>query len=48
MTVKDTKRYLAIIKAHGLNPALYVVIGDSETHLVVKHRITGDIRALDK
>lgn len=48
MKLKDAKRCLGVIKAHGLNPALYVVIGDSESHLVVKHRFTGDIRALDK
>lgn len=42
------KEALGIIKRHGLNPALYVVIGYGEKHIVVKHRITGTVKALDK
>lgn len=48
MEKKNAKQYLAIIKANGLNPAVYVVIGDGENHLVVKHRITGEVKVLDK
>ena len=42
------KEALKIIKANGSNPALYVVIGDAEKHLVVKQRFTGEVKALDK
>lgn len=42
------KEALKIIKANGLNPALYVVIGDAEKHLVVKQRFTGEVKVLDK
>ena len=39
---------LKIIKAHGLNPALYVVLEDNGTYLIVKNWLTGTVLALDK
>ena len=48
MDAKTAKRNLAIIKANGLNPALCVVVTELENSLIVKHRITGDIKVLDK
>ena len=48
MNVATIKEALCIIKRNGLNPALYVVIGDCEHHLIVKHRITGTVKTLDK
>lgn len=42
------KRYLEIIKRSGLNPALYVVIEELEHNLIVKHRITGDVKVIGK
>ena len=48
MDAKTAKRNLVIIKANGLNPALYMVVTELENRLVVKHRITGEIKVLDK
>jgi hypothetical protein len=42
---KSTAR---IIKANGLNPALYQVLDELDNTLIVKHRITGDVKVLDK
>ena len=42
------KEALRIIKANGLNPAVYVVINNAEKHLVIKHRLTREIKVLDK
>lgn len=42
------KRQLEIIKRNKLNAALYVVIKELENSLIVKHRITGDIKVIDK
>ena len=39
---------LKIIKANWLNPALYLVLEDTGTHLIVKNWITGTVVALDK
>lgn len=39
---------LKIIKANGLNPALYLVLEDTGTHLIVKNWLTGTVFALDK
>lgn len=46
--IKDLVRALSIIKANGLNPALYLVIDDTDTHVIVKNRITGTVKVLDK
>ena len=48
LPIKDLVRALGIIKASNLNPALYVVIDDTDTHIVVKNRITGTVKVLDK
>lgn len=48
MDAKTAKRNLAVIKANGLNPALYVVVTELEKRLIVKHRITDEIKVLDK
>ena len=42
------KRQLEIIKRNKLNPARYVVMKELDHTLIVKHRITGDIKVLDK
>lgn len=39
---------LKIIKANGLNPAMYLVLEDTGTHLIVKNWLTGTVFALDK
>ena len=48
MDTKTAKRNLAVIKANGLNPALCVVVTELENRLIVKHRITGEIKVLDR
>lgn len=51
MAQKNTtpcKAQLEVIKRHKLNPALYVVIQDLQHSMIVKHRITGEFRVLDK
>ena len=42
------KRQLEIIKRNNLNPALYVVINELENTLILKHRITGEVKAIEK
>lgn len=42
------KRQLETIKRNKLNPALYVVINELETRLILKHRITGEVKVIDK
>ena len=37
-----------ILKSNSLKPACWAVIDEQETHIVVKNRITGDVRCLDK
>ena len=48
MNLAKMKEYLYTIRGSGLNPALYVVIGESDTHLVVRHRFTGEIKVLGR
>ena len=38
----------AAIKRAGLNPLCWVVLEDHGTYLIVKHRINGDVKAIDK
>lgn len=40
--------YADLIKCNGLKPACWAVIDDQDTHIIVKHRITGEIRHLEK
>ena len=42
------KRQLEIIKRNKLNPALYVVIKELEDKLILKHRITGEVKVIEK
>ena len=37
-----------ILKRNGLKPACWAVIDDQDTCIIVKHRITGEIRCLSK
>ena len=37
-----------ILKTNGLKPACWAVIDEQETRIVVKHRLTGEVRCLDK
>lgn len=43
-----SKKLQEIIKKNKLNPALYVVIKELEHSIIVKHRITGNVKVLDK
>lgn len=48
MDANTVKRNLVVIKANGLNPALYIVVTELENRLIIRHRITGEIKVLDK
>ena len=37
-----------IIRANGLNPVMYVVLDNLNNTIIVKHRITSEIKVLDK
>lgn len=37
-----------ILKSNCLKPACWAVIDEQDAHIVVKHRITGEVRVLDK
>lgn len=43
-----SKAQAEVIKANKLNPALYVVVQDLQHSMIVRHRITGEFRVLDK
>ena len=42
------KKQLEVIKRNKLNPALYVVIKELEDKLILKHRITGEVKVIEK
>lgn len=42
------KQQLEVIKKNGLNPALFVVLKDLQYSMIIKHRITGEVRLIDK
>jgi hypothetical protein len=42
------KKIQEVIRANGLNPSLYVVLENLPNTIIVKHRITGAIKVLDK
>lgn len=44
----QSKDQQEVIKRNKLNPALYVVIKDLQYSMIVKHRITGEFKVLDK
>lgn len=48
MEAKELKKALSAIKRDGLNPALYQVVSDAPGYWVIKHRITGEIKAVGK
>lgn len=51
MGKKDNKAVnvqLEAIKRHKLNPALYVVQSELPNSLILRHRITGDIKVIEK
>lgn len=37
-----------VMRKAGLNSILWVVIKDLQHSMIVKHRITGDVRVIDK
>ena len=37
-----------ILKSNSLKPACWAVIDEQDARIIVKHRITGEIRMLDK
>lgn len=43
-----TKQQAEILKNNKLNPALYVVLKDLNHHMIVKHRITAEVKVVDK
>ena len=42
------KKQLEIIKRNKLNPALYVVIKELDNNLILRHRITGEVKVINK
>lgn len=42
------KQQLETIKKNGLNPALFVVLQDLQYSMIIKNRITGEVRLIDK
>lgn len=42
-----SKKLQEIIRKNNLNPALYVVMKELD-HSIIKHRITGNVKVLDK
>ena len=42
------KRLQEIIKSNKLNPALYVVMKELDHKIMIRHRITGNVKVLDK
>lgn len=45
---EQAKLQLEAIKKNGLNPALYVVLQDLQKSMIIKQRITGEVRLIDK
>lgn len=43
-----TKEQIGIIKRNGLTSACWVVLQDLQRSMIVRHRITGEVRVLDK
>lgn len=38
----------AIIKRNGLQPVGWVVLQDLIQHMIIRHRITGEVKVIDK
>ena len=43
-----SKKLQEIIRKNNLNPALYVVMKELDHSIIIKHRITGEVKVLDK
>ena len=43
-----TKEQKAELERNGLKPMCWVVVKDLNTQLIVRHRITGEFKLLDK
>lgn len=43
-----SKKLQETIRKNNLNPALYVVMKELDHSIIVKHRITGEVKVLDK
>lgn len=43
-----TRQQQEVMRKNGLNPILFVVVKDLPHSMIVKHRITGEIKVLDR
>lgn len=43
-----TRKHQEIMRKNGVNSVLFVVVKELDHSLIVKHRITGEIKVLDK
>ena len=43
-----TRQQQEIMRKNGLNSILFVVVKDLPNSMIIKHRITGEFRVLDK
>lgn len=43
-----TRQQQEVMRKNGLNSILFVVVKDLPHSMIVKHRITGEIKVLDK
>ena len=43
-----TRQQQEVMRKNGLNSILFVVVKDLQHSMIVKHRITGDVKVLDK
>ena len=45
---EPSKEQNTIIKRNGLNPLCWVVLQDLTNSMIVKHRVTGEVKVIDK
>lgn len=43
-----TRQQQEVMRKNGLNSILFVVVKDLQHSMIVKHRITGEIKVLDR
>lgn len=43
-----TQAQQAVLKQNGLQPHLYTVVKELEISMIVKHRITGELKMINK
>ena len=43
-----SREHQEIMRKNGINSVLFVVINELEHSLIVKHRITGEVKVIDK